>query len=81
MFQPGRCQRKATIEREGKNYCGQHDPVAVAKKRKEREAAWDAEHDRKQKQWDEAEKRRQAIHRLCGHIPTDELDKYELKLR
>lgn len=50
-----KCSRKGVIEREGKLYCRQHDPVAKAKKEEERDAAWRA-------QWDE--KKRQ--HRIQG---------------
>jgi hypothetical protein len=27
-----RCSRKGKVERDGKRYCGQHDPVAVKEK-------------------------------------------------
>jgi uncharacterized Zn finger protein (UPF0148 family) len=36
MFRPGRCERKATVERDGKFYCAVHDPVFVEKKRAHR---------------------------------------------
>ena len=60
VFHPYRCSRKATVEREGKQYCKQHDPVAIEAGHKtrsaKREAKWAAEEkaekdtDRKQKE-------------------------------
>lgn len=35
------CQRKWVVEREGKKYCKQHDPVEIAQKRKVREREFD----------------------------------------
>lgn len=32
------CSRKATVERDGKRYCGQHDPHAVAERRQRLDA-------------------------------------------
>jgi hypothetical protein len=40
------CSRIATVERNGKPYCGQHDPDAVASRRQARNAAWDTKHER-----------------------------------
>ena len=37
------CSRSASIVRDGKHYCKQHDPEAVEAKRRARSAAWDAE--------------------------------------
>ena len=60
VFHPYHCSRKATVEREGKQYCKQHDPVAIEAGHKtrsaKREAKWAAEEkaekdtDRKQKE-------------------------------
>lgn len=33
------CRRRAKVEREGKWYCGTHDPVAVEERRQQRESA------------------------------------------
>jgi len=35
------CSRKGKVQVDGKWYCGQHDPNAVAKKNAERQAKWD----------------------------------------
>ena len=40
------CNRPAKVERNGKHYCGTHDPVSVAEKRAKRDAEWRAEEDR-----------------------------------
>jgi len=72
------CTRNAKVLREGKPYCGTHDPVAIADKRKAKHAQWDQEAKEKGIRWAAEEKRRKAIQQLCGHIPTDELDQYEL---
>lgn len=37
------CSRKGTVERHGKLWCKQHDPEAVAARKAERKAKWDAE--------------------------------------
>ncbi len=39
------CVRNGKIERNGKWYCKQHDPVAIKKKRDDESAAWKAERD------------------------------------
>ena len=44
------CGAKAKIERDGKFYCGRHDPEKIAAKRAERNAKWDADWEAKQKQ-------------------------------
>lgn len=35
-----RCTRRGTVERDGKRYCKQHDPVALREKREKRNAEW-----------------------------------------
>ena len=37
-----RCERKGVVEREGKLYCKQHDPVTVENARKKRMDVWNA---------------------------------------
>ena len=36
------CSRKGKFERDGKWYCGQHDPVKVAERRKKADVKWRA---------------------------------------
>lgn len=40
------CQRSATIQRDGKWYCWQHDPERVKAEAKKRHADWEAKMDR-----------------------------------
>ena len=40
---PTHCSRYGVIERDGKMYCRQHDPVAVKARREERDRRWRAE--------------------------------------
>lgn len=42
-FHSRRCLRTGVVERNGKDWCRQHDPEAVAARRAAREAKWDAE--------------------------------------
>lgn len=52
------CGRTAKFERDGKYYCGTHDPAKVSARRAERDARW-AEEDRARRvMWDAALLRR-----------------------
>lgn len=44
------CSRKAKVQRDGKGYCTQHDPVAIAQRRKERDERFNKEWAAKDKQ-------------------------------
>ena len=44
-----KCSRTTTVERDGKPYCTQHDPVAVAERRETNRAAWEAKWDYQRK--------------------------------
>ena len=55
------CGRTAKYEREGKWYCGIHDPVKVEEKRAAREARWSAEYDANRKKVEEVEKRNKRL--------------------
>lgn len=39
------CRRQATVERDGRHYCGTHDPVARKARQEERDTAWRARYD------------------------------------
>jgi hypothetical protein len=45
------CSNKAKVKREGKWYCGKHDPVAVEDKHKNSQDKWDREWAEKQRRW------------------------------
>jgi hypothetical protein len=44
-FHPSQCSRRGVVEREGKWYCKQHDPVAVAERRAANRAKYRAVRD------------------------------------
>jgi len=44
---PYTCGKTAKVERDGKHYCGIHDPVRRAEKQREKREAWDAEYEAK----------------------------------
>lgn len=45
---PTQCRSLAKVEREGKHYCGKHDPVAVDAREKARNEKWRAKFDAEQ---------------------------------
>lgn len=65
------CSRKTTIERDGKRWCWQHDPLKVAERDKERRARWKADDD----VFRERGRRRGAEIKACEGIPTELLEK------
>lgn len=75
------CGKSAKVTRDGKLYCGTHDPVARQEKQSKRSAEWNAEFNERQRLRDAAQKRNAAIDKLCGHIPTEELEQYELRIK
>ena len=63
------CSRRAKVERDGKHYCGVHDPERLKAKREERRVAW-------QEKWDAVHKQRnrQALeHAACLDLSDDDL--------
>ena len=64
------CSRRGPIEREGKRWCKQHDPVAVKKRLEERRARWDAE----EKQRGGKFRRSYAEARACEGVSTVDLE-------
>lgn len=59
-FHIHQCTRRAKIERDGKSYCGLHDPVVVAAKDKARKAKRHAEWKQKQERWDRQKREKEA---------------------
>lgn len=57
-FYLSQCTRAGKVEREGKWYCRQHDPVAVAERRAKAQAKWEAEWAAKTAGWKETERLR-----------------------
>jgi hypothetical protein len=50
-FRPGRCEKKATVEVDGKPYCGLHDPAKVQARRDANLTAFNAKFDLRQARW------------------------------
>ena len=63
------CQKKATVERDGKLYCTIHDPEYIKAKREKQEAEWEAERIRKNAQW----ARQKALVAATEGLTTEEL--------
>ena len=63
------CSRNATVERDGKWYCWQHDPERVKTDKKRRRAKWEVDQQQKNAQY----ARRAAVYRACEGIPTEKL--------
>jgi hypothetical protein len=69
------CSRTATVEKDGKWYCWQHNPEYEAKKNKELREKWDREAAERTKRWaDEAERKR-----LLDESGVARLDVFELR--
>jgi uncharacterized Zn finger protein (UPF0148 family) len=66
-----RCERRGTVERDGKLYCGTHDPVRIAERQAKRDAARDAERAERRAR----RARAAAIAALCKGVPTEKLQK------
>ena len=60
------CSRLGKIERNGKLYCTQHDPVRIAQQRTARHAESDAKWEKAQESKAEAERRQAEIERKAG---------------
>jgi hypothetical protein len=68
------CSRNATVERDGKWYCTQHDPVRIEEKRKAETAAWLEESQRRDKVVEMMKKQIDALAEAAG------LEKFEVGL-
>ena len=68
-FHSHQCNRQGKVQRKGKWYCGQHDPVEKERKSTERSAKWEADWARKQAVWD----RRALESEYCANLSDEEL--------
>ena len=64
------CSRKGKVERDGKQYCTQHDPERVKARRAEQDAQWKAKYDARDKIY----RRRAAEKHACEGISTKALE-------
>ena len=71
-FHQYQCTRTATVERDGKNYCKQHDPEYIKAKNEEREKAWRKEMDSRK----EKDRRRKAEEQYCKNLTTEYLEEH-----
>lgn len=69
------CTKKVKVEREGKSYCSIHDPEAVKRRALAQNKKWDEEN----KLRNEKFKREQLVKALVAHIPTSDLENWELR--
>jgi hypothetical protein len=65
-----RCMREGIVERGGKWYCKQHDPVAIEAKLKAKTAIWKAASDKRNAEYH----RTNVTAKACEKIPTKALE-------
>lgn len=71
-FRPRCCARNAIVNRDGRWYCGTHDPVKVAEKNAKRESAWKV----KMEEQNRSYQHQRAIIRFCENVTDDELSRF-----
>jgi len=67
------CLRNGVVQREGKWYCKQHDPVAIKKRDAIRIAKYEKVWEIKEERW----RREAAMKQACDGISTDDLERLE----
>ena len=65
------CPNPGIVERDGKWYCGGHDPVKVKERKDARQAEWD----RQRKNDDKHRRRLDAETHYCANLTTEYLEK------
>ncbi len=73
------CFNYAKVERDGKWYCGIHDPIAWAKRRADRDAMWEAEQKMKRDADSAISRRRVAERKACSSFSTEALESGAIK--
>ncbi len=63
------CPNRVKVERNGKGYCGVHDPLAI----KRRTDARAANHEARTRKWSETIERSCAEHAACAGVATEDL--------
>lgn len=66
LFTP--CERRATLEHDGRHYCAAHHPPTVAARKTAQDQAYRAEQDARHRQRLEFEAREAERHRRAGHF-------------
>jgi hypothetical protein len=67
------CTKRGKVERDGKSYCGIHDPVAVKARKQVRDDAWKAKRDTEDKRTHAYYARRTAESAACRGVATEVL--------
>lgn len=74
-FHPHRCHKNATVERDGKRYCGTHDPLVVAAKNEKR----DIEMRAKWKRDADTRRRESAMRYFCEGVTVEFMEVHRAK--
>ena len=72
MWHGRTCVKSGTVQFQGKWYCAQHNPEAVAARHKARDAKWEAASVARQK----VRAREAAVQKFCAGVPTEELERF-----
>ena len=67
------CQRTAKVERDGRSYCTQHDPVRVKEKAEQKTKQWNEKYAQEKERW----RRTRVVNAFCEGVDTDVLEKLE----
>lgn len=68
------CPKTGKVERDGKWYCGTHDPVKIKERQEKRNAKWEAESEAqiaKYRAENIQKYRNELLNALCRNIPTE----------
>ena len=71
------CERKPNVERDGKWYCGIHDPVKKTKRQDKKEEKWKQEriyNNAKWKREQEQRNRNAVLNQFCEGISTEQIE-------
>lgn len=71
-----RCTKNAKVVRDGKGFCGTHDPVAQEEKREKQKAEWSEKWDREHAERDAREHRQKLEQAFLASIKTNALELY-----
>jgi hypothetical protein len=68
-YVPQRCSRNASVVRDEKHYCRQHDPKAIEERNRQAQAKWDQASQKRIDEWE----RDAAMDQLCEGVDTSDL--------
>jgi uncharacterized Zn finger protein (UPF0148 family) len=73
-FHGYRCTKNAKVERDGKSYCGTHDPEVLKARDEKRRQKWEEDSKKEKEHWE----RKRLLEKLAHNISTDDLKNYKL---